>query len=409
MRWPGGQVLAPYTAAIGEGALAAGQNAEQVREEDSNGQLSARQAALLAGSGALTGLIGFGANRLQRALGIGDIDTALATGRVTPQALAGQIAQASTKSLPRRIAESALSEGLFQELPQSAQEQIAQNLAQGKPWAEGVSQAAVMGALAGGLLGAAGGIARPEGQTSTPVGQEAPQASQPLALPAPVYYADAAGNIQTTEDINAREQHRVAGDILDATPIPAAPPSVQMGLVPANEHSVLTQAAATAVDNGLAQPAGQTAQEHPQAQPALQEQDEPEVDDEALRSIGQRVRQQLGQWPDEVPPRPGLAPQTREDLVANSQRAAANPQVREDSQQGERSDTPGFGFRSDDQPEAEYNQPSGAFDTRGGTVLNTDLARELSAEYRQDRSRLADIQTEAGDFIGRLYIDTNGL
>jgi hypothetical protein len=43
-------------------------------------------------------------------------------------------------------------EGVLQELPQSAQEQIAQNVALGKPWDEGVGAAAASGALARGTM-----------------------------------------------------------------------------------------------------------------------------------------------------------------------------------------------------------------------------------------------------------------
>lgn len=56
-----------------------------------------------------------------------------------------------------------------------------------------------------------------------------------------------------------------------------------------------------------------------------------------------------------------------------------------------------------DAVEREYNSLSGEFDSRGGVVLNTDLARELSPEYREDRTRSADVHEAASDFIKELY------
>lgn len=44
-------------------------------------------------------------------------------------------------------------------------------------------------------------------------------------------------------------------------------------------------------------------------------------------------------------------------------------------------------------------------DTKGGTVLNTDTARELSADYLADRTRSADVHEPASAFIKRLYAE----
>lgn len=48
----------------------------------------------------------------------------------------------------------------------------------------------------------------------------------------------------------------------------------------------------------------------------------------------------------------------------------------------------------------EYNKLP---DTEGGRVLNTDDARELSPEYRADRSKSAAVHDAAGDFVEALY------
>ena len=134
----GAMALAPrmgagMAGAIGEGAMAAGQNAEQVRQEDPNGRLTGEQSAILAASGALTGGLSLLGNKVARSLGIGDVDTLLVAGRkaATP-AQQATVAQAQ-KWFVRKVLEGAASEGILEELPQSVQEQVAQNMAQGKP------------------------------------------------------------------------------------------------------------------------------------------------------------------------------------------------------------------------------------------------------------------------------------
>ena len=44
-------------------------------------------------------------------------------------------------------------------------------------------------------------------------------------------------------------------------------------------------------------------------------------------------------------------------------------------------------------------------DTNGGQIINTDLARELSPEYREDRTRSADVHEASSAFAKRLYAD----
>lgn len=144
--------------AIGEGVAAAGSAQEQIRAVSPGGATTGRQTALALGSGLLTGGIGVLANRLAgsavgRRLGLGaaDIDTMLAGG-------GGSGGGAGRGVLPRLFA-GALQEGLLEELPQSAQEQIMQNLALGRPWSEGVIEAGVTGAAVGTAMGVGANIA----------------------------------------------------------------------------------------------------------------------------------------------------------------------------------------------------------------------------------------------------------
>ncbi|WP_257233446.1 PLxRFG domain-containing protein [Acinetobacter sp. YH12036] len=144
--------------AVGEGAVMAGSQAEQIRQETVDGRLTADQSLAGVGTGALGGLIGFAGGRLAQKMGIGDVDTMLVTGRAGPAEIAGEIASMPAKSLPRRVIEGAISEGFLEELPQSVSEQVIQNLALDKPWHDGIEDAAVMGTLAGMAMGGAANI-----------------------------------------------------------------------------------------------------------------------------------------------------------------------------------------------------------------------------------------------------------
>ena len=136
--------LAPIAAsAIGEGAVSAGSTAEQARQESSDGLLTVKQSAVAGGSGALTGALNVVGGKLSKKLGIEDVDLLLTSG-------AGS---ASRKGVARRVAEGMMSEGLIEETPQSAQEQIAQNITTGKPWSQGVGKAAASGLVSGAVMG----------------------------------------------------------------------------------------------------------------------------------------------------------------------------------------------------------------------------------------------------------------
>lgn len=136
--------LAKVAMGIGEGAITTGQIAEQIRAESEKGTLTPKQAILATGAGLATGIIGVLGGKLAAKLGIDDIDS-LASG-MTPTG--------EKVGIMRRIIGGFVSEGLFEELPQSMQEQIAQNIAQNKPWDDGVADSAVQGLITGGIMGA---------------------------------------------------------------------------------------------------------------------------------------------------------------------------------------------------------------------------------------------------------------
>lgn len=176
-----GRAVAPLVGAVagagvGEGLMSAGGTAAQIQASQEQ-PLTGQQRLLAAGSGALTGVLGAVGGRLAQRLGLGD-----------PQVLLAGGVPLRDIGLARRLIGSALSEA-GQEIPQSSQEQMAVNLATGRPLAEGVGAAAAQGGLLGGVMGAvAGGV--PARQTSMPdTRQTVPVQSQastiPSAPPAP--------------------------------------------------------------------------------------------------------------------------------------------------------------------------------------------------------------------------------
>jgi hypothetical protein len=135
------ETIGPVIAgAMGEGAVTAGSAAEQARAASPDRELTTKQALLTAGSGALTGFISRFSGGLARKLGIQDVETMLAGGMANPTA---------RKNLGRALLLGMIQEGVFEEFTQSAQEQMAQNLAQGKDVWDGVDENAVLGMFAG--------------------------------------------------------------------------------------------------------------------------------------------------------------------------------------------------------------------------------------------------------------------
>jgi DNA-binding transcriptional regulator YdaS (Cro superfamily) len=147
----GALALAPKLGAIasgiGEGVTTIGQQAEQIRTDEHNpdGLLTPMQSLLAIGSGAVTGAIGAGSGRLAQKLGIEEAHNLLTGIHADPMARAGFV---------RRVIGGAVTEGLLEELPQSVQEQVAQNMATGQPWDTGVDQQAVLGMFSGAAMGA---------------------------------------------------------------------------------------------------------------------------------------------------------------------------------------------------------------------------------------------------------------
>lgn len=138
-----GQVFEPIAGAIGEGLATAGTGAENVREASADGTLTTGQSALMAGSGVLTGVLGRLGSRMSQYMGGADVDSIIS----------GQVDNTVKAGLLKRAIGGMVSEGLFEELPQSIQEQSLSNIAQGRPWDEGLEQSAGMGIIIGSIMG----------------------------------------------------------------------------------------------------------------------------------------------------------------------------------------------------------------------------------------------------------------
>jgi len=144
----GEKTAALLASAFGEGTIAAGATAEQLRSENADGLIGAKETLAALGTGAGTALFGFAGGFGSRKLGIGDIDTALVS-----RGLNAEAAETLKKGFVSSIVRSGISEGLFEELPQSIQEQVWQNWANDRPLDQGVGKAAAQGAIAGFAMG----------------------------------------------------------------------------------------------------------------------------------------------------------------------------------------------------------------------------------------------------------------
>lgn len=140
-------------AGIGEGAVSAGSTAEAIRQQQASGYLAPGQSGIAAVSGVLTGALGVFGGKVAKSFGGTDVDELLAGG------IKNIGSDANKQSIIKAAVKGALSESLFEELPQSMQEQIALNVATGKPWDDNVVEAGAHGAMAALVMGGGGAAA----------------------------------------------------------------------------------------------------------------------------------------------------------------------------------------------------------------------------------------------------------
>lgn len=147
-----GKISSEVGAALGEGYMMAGHQAEDIRQQTEDGLLTPEQRGYVAATGVAGALFGLAGNKIAQQLGIADIDTLIAKG-ISPSEIAVSVASMPAKSIPKAIIQGAITEGVFEELPQEISETILQNLALGKPWSEGIDEAAPLALLAGAAMG----------------------------------------------------------------------------------------------------------------------------------------------------------------------------------------------------------------------------------------------------------------
>ena len=246
-----GKWAAPVAGGVGEGAMTAGQQMAQYQGEDQQ-----QNALASLGAGVGTGLIGIGAGRVANALGLETAETAMAKAGTGAAKAADEV----PLSLKRRVLGGMVSEALLQELPQSAQEQMWQNWADGKPLMDGVARAATEGAIAGGVMGAGanvsdGGAGKRRAQaeqqarqnaeaaaaSAEALTQETPQLGYSPLAGTPTVFPD--GSVALNSE--AALAHRYA-------PQPMQRPSEAMGIDPS--AGPLSKGAAMAVDSGTYMP-----------------------------------------------------------------------------------------------------------------------------------------------------------
>ena len=156
----GKKTAAAVAGGVGEGVVQTGQAMGQYEGDDPQ-----RAAIAAIGSGVIDAVIGTGAGRVAQGLGLETAETLMAKGfnkSVLNELSLGKGVAAQTK----KVLGGAVSEGILQELPQSAQEAVWDNYANGRPIWEGVGRAAVEGALAGFVMGAGANVAPLQAQST---------------------------------------------------------------------------------------------------------------------------------------------------------------------------------------------------------------------------------------------------
>lgn len=139
--------------AVGEGAVSAGLQAEQIRQQTPDQLLTPGQSLAAGVTGLSTGGINALSGGLANKYGLGDLDQYIAGGN------------RGTGSFAARTVGGATSEG-GEEAAQSTNEQMLSNAALDKPLTEGVGNSAVVGAATGGFMGGMFGML-PKGSQPT--------------------------------------------------------------------------------------------------------------------------------------------------------------------------------------------------------------------------------------------------
>ncbi len=203
------------------------------------------------GAGFGTAAIGAVGGKAAAKMGIGDIETSIATRSAGIKGVTPAEGPAFI-----RILKEAVKEGVFEELPQSTQEKVFENIALGRPWDEGIGKAAATGLVAGLAMGGgnaavvaalqrsasspevkefdAEALARSKGflggipaaaraRARAPAPAPAPAAAAPAAAPAPAAQERIEPTFDETASIPATAEGRIEPTLEGAPPAAPAP------------------------------------------------------------------------------------------------------------------------------------------------------------------------------------------
>ena len=212
-------VVSEFLAAgIGEGVITAGQTAGQIREQAPDKELSTKGALASIGAGVGTGILGrYGSELVTK---MGGIDPTLLVMEGARKAANEAIGEgAKTPGFFKAALVSAFGEGILEEAPQSAQEQMWQNYATDKPLLEGVKDATIKGAIIGAVMGAGakGVSALAGGEKEPPTTSEEAQAQLEIAK---ANQAKREGSVETPKT-PVEEVQRTPEELLKSWGIPA--------------------------------------------------------------------------------------------------------------------------------------------------------------------------------------------
>ena len=226
----GGTVAAPVRglAALGRSAPWLARLAPSIGEGLVAGALEEGDAETKAAVAAATMVIGRLGAGVARRLGLTDID-AVVSGKVSPEEIRNIL------RVGYKVLGSGVVEGLIEEAPQEAVQQAIGNIAEGRPWDEGVAESATIGGVVGFALGSAGAMmevrrARGERATETPPGRPATEPPPSASTPGeaePISPSDRGVKPEVAptegEPGGGRDPDRPGTEAAGAAPAPAPP------------------------------------------------------------------------------------------------------------------------------------------------------------------------------------------
>jgi hypothetical protein len=368
-----GSWAAPVTAGAGEGIVQAGQ-AMDGADDPQHPAIDARHAAIGAiGSGTIDMLVGVGAGKFANAMGLETMGTKMAGGK-----RAGLSTEPITWGQRAAfMAKGGVSEGLLQEVPQSAQEQVWQNYSTGQPLMTDVFKQGIEGGLSGAVMGAGANMTGGRehvapAPAATPAAPPAtgPTSILPGATPAPAApAADSSSGVLSVASILTTDPNDVAGQLSEIPTEDAA--GLMQGVAAADpaHHEEIVKAMAA---RQQATEASQQAQQQQQAAQAEQQAQQAEAAKQQAMADVEHTLRRYGEH-EPVDPNAPDAHHTFDGQVHNTLPLAEQAivaRVAEDAKRvAEQAKATGV-------PAQVIQEAEGAF---GAAFRTTEAAKELGA------------------------------